>query len=101
MKPQFKVVFPRTAFSPVVLPAEANLSEHLTVQNSPVLFGCRTGICGTCISIVSALEGELRPPDADELDTIDVHATVEPSRCRLLCQMRLTADVAIEVPPKG
>ena len=100
MKTQFKVAFPGTSFPPVELPAGANLSLMLTVNNSPVLFGCRTGICGTCCSVVTVVEGQVAPPTPDELDTIDVHATVEPSRCRLLCQMRLTADVAIEVPPK-
>ncbi|MBC6436085.1 2Fe-2S iron-sulfur cluster binding domain-containing protein, partial [Nostoc sp. HG1] len=38
-----------------------NLSEHLTIQNSPVLFGCRTGICGTCLVEVN---GTIPSPNA-------------------------------------
>ncbi len=40
-----KISFPETDYPPINLPHHQNLSEHLTIQNSPVLFGCRTGIC--------------------------------------------------------
>ena len=43
------IEFPNTRYKPVSLPAGAKLSEELTIINSPVLFGCRTGICGTCL----------------------------------------------------
>lgn len=41
---------------PVELEEESLLSEHLNIQNSPILFGCRIGICGTCS--IEILEGQ-------------------------------------------
>ena len=34
--------------APVCLDERAELSRELDVSNSPLLFGCRTGVCGTC-----------------------------------------------------
>ena len=89
-----RVCFP-TEHPPVPLPELASLSERLTMVNSPVLFGCRTGICGTCVSRVEALAGELPPPDSDEAELLAVIAPDEP-RARLLCRLRLTADIRVE-----
>ncbi|MBW4562415.1 MAG: 2Fe-2S iron-sulfur cluster binding domain-containing protein [Mojavia pulchra JT2-VF2] len=52
------ISFPRSDYVPITLEIHQNLSEHLTIQNSPVLFGCRTGICGTCLVEVI---GEISP----------------------------------------
>jgi ferredoxin len=91
-----RVSFPGSRHAPVVLPERASLSEHLTVQNSPVLFGCRTGICGTCLSVV---RGErLPPPDEDEQEVLEVIAEGE-AEARLCCQLVLLGDV--EIRPLG
>ena len=45
----FKVTFEDTAYEPQMVSKGPSLSEELTASNSPVLFGCRTGICGTCV----------------------------------------------------
>lgn len=55
--------FPESNYQPIILERYEKLSEHLTVQNSPVLFGCRTGICGTCLVIV---KGDIPPPREEE-----------------------------------
>ena len=86
-----RVRFTDGSHPPVELPVHSNLSEHLNVQNSPLLFGCRTGICGTCIVNV---EGDIPAPASDELDTLDVVAPRDP-RARLACQLDLTCDIAI------
>ncbi|MEL6495801.1 MAG: 2Fe-2S iron-sulfur cluster-binding protein, partial [Cyanobacteria bacterium J06623_7] len=39
-------------YQSINLEVNQNLAEHLTVENSPILFGCRTGICGTCLVII-------------------------------------------------
>ncbi len=75
----------------VPVPAGHGLAEHLSVRNSPVLFGCRTGICGTCLS---RIEGEALPPDAGEREMLDIYAPGLPD-ARLLCQVRLTGDVTV------
>lgn len=77
------------------LPHGAHLSEVLTIENSPLLFGCRTGICGTCIARVSSKSGELLPPTQDEMDVLSLLCPNEP-KARLACQIRLSADLTIE-----
>jgi len=89
-----RVSFAGDTHPPVDLPAHANLSEHLTVQNSPLLFGCRTGVCGTCVVRV---EGELPPPEEDEMDLLEIIAAGD-ARARLACQLDLCADILITVP---
>jgi ferredoxin len=85
------IYFPETEYLPVILQANQNLSEHLTIQNSPVLFGCRTGICGTCLVEVI---GEIPPPQADEKEMLDTLAPKIPN-LRLACQIDLTTNLEI------
>lgn len=77
--------------APVCLPKGSNLSEHLTVENSPVLFGCRTGICATCLVEVS---GSLPPPSEDEREVLEIVAPDNP-KARLACQIDLTGPISI------
>ena len=91
MPDRYKVYFPDTTYPPIDLAAHQNLSEHLTIRDSPVLFGCRTGICGTCLVEV---RGEIAPPAADELEVLNLIAPDRP-QARLACQIALTADVQI------
>jgi ferredoxin len=89
----FRVEFPGTSYAPVELPDLASLSLNLNVQNSPLLFGCRSGLCGTCLIEVDA-DDPLLPPDAEELETLDLYAAGNP-RARLACQLVLSANVRI------
>ncbi len=91
-----KVSFPGTAHGPVALPVGSNLSEHLDVENSPVLFGCRTGICGTCAANVA---GDIPPPAEDEQEVLEVYAPDEPA-ARLCCQLDLQSDIAVVMLPR-
>ncbi len=90
----------RISFSPgshdaVILARGSILSEHLNVANSPLLFGCRTGICGTCLIEVEAQEnGELPCPSADEKELLELIAPGNP-HARLACQIELCADLRI------
>ena len=90
-----RIEFPGTAFAPVELPDLASLPLHLTVLDSPVLFGCRSGLCGTCLIEVEAIAGDaLEPPDAAERDALEIYAPGNP-RARLACQLTLSTDVRI------
>ena len=91
--PTHKVSFTEGDFDPVQVTEGQNLSEELTASTSPLLFGCRTGICGTCISQLDA--GDVEPPDEDEQEIIDCHAPDNP-KARLACQIKLTCDIAIK-----
>ena len=86
-----KISFPNSDHAPVILSSHTPLADELTVQNSPLLFGCRTGICGTCLVTVT---GEAPPPDADEQELLDVLAPDCPN-ARLACQLDLTHDLKI------
>jgi ferredoxin len=90
-----KIVFPGTNFAPIILESEQNLSEHLTIQNSPVLFGCRTGICGTCLVEVS---GDLSLPESNEQELLAILAPNNP-RARLACQIKISSDLEITSLP--
>ncbi len=87
----YTVSFPDSKSLPLTVSEHQPLAEVLTVQNSPILFGCRTGICGTCLVEVS---GNVPPPDEDERELLEVLAPDHP-KARLACQLDLTGDVAM------
>ncbi|HUF63538.1 MAG TPA: 2Fe-2S iron-sulfur cluster-binding protein [Verrucomicrobiales bacterium] len=88
------VEFPGTSFPCLrVLPGR-DLSLALTSANSPVLFGCRSGLCGTCLVEVEAIDGELEPPADSEREPLELYAPGNP-KARLACQLRLTQSVRI------
>jgi len=92
---EFTVQFSEKNYAPVRLNAGSILSEHLTIENSPLLCGCRTGICGTCLSIIESEEGgELAAASEDERDLLDIIAPDNP-KARLACQIALYADITI------
>lgn len=86
------VRFADPRYAAVELPDGASLSVVLDVTNSPVLFGCRTGLCGTCCCAVS---GDLPPAGPDEREVIEALDITDP-RARLLCQITLHGDLRIE-----
>jgi ferredoxin len=88
-----RVEFPGTRFEPVELPDLASLSLNLTVQNSPLLFGCRSGLCGTCLIAVETDE-PLRPPDSAEAEALEIYAPGNPC-ARLACQLVLSTGLRI------
>jgi ferredoxin len=93
--PLHQVSFSPASHCPVSLARGSILSEHLDVANSPMLFGCRTGICGTClIEVESQGNGELACPSADEKELLELIAPDNP-RARLACQIELHADIRI------
>ena len=90
------VHFPDSAYSPVtistvILDTSKPLSAALTLQNSPILFGCRTGICGTCLVLAT---GDLLPPDAEEQEVLAILAPHSP-HARLACQVKLTGSISL------
>jgi len=89
-----RLEFTNPAHRAIELPRGVNLSEALDIHTSPILFGCRTGLCGTCLILVDVLQGELPPPNAEELEVLDICAPDEPT-ARLACQIELTADLRI------
>ncbi len=89
------IYFPDTEHLPVTLTPGTNLSQALTVINSPLLFGCRTGICGTCLIQIESGADQLAPPDKDECEALEVYAPANP-KARLACRIVLTHDIALK-----
>jgi ferredoxin len=91
----YTIRFPESEYQPLTLMEGQKLSEQLTVVNSPVMFGCRTGICGTCLVFVI---GETTEPSAMEQEVLEITvsshipANMQP---RLACQLEVTDDIAI------
>ncbi|MEH2124406.1 2Fe-2S iron-sulfur cluster-binding protein [Nostoc sp.] len=85
------ISFPGSDFASITLECHKNLSEHLTINNSPVLFGCRTGICGTCLVEII---GDIPPSQPDEQEMLETLAPNNP-HARLACQINVTGNVEI------
>jgi ferredoxin len=81
--------------SEIDIPAGDAISKHLNASNSPVLFGCRTGICGTCLVRVKDGIQKLSAPDADESELLSIIAEDEKD-VRLACQLYAEGDITIE-----
>jgi ferredoxin len=87
--------FVGTRHPPLELPPAAALAEALTTVNSPVMFGCRTGLCGTCV--VRLAGGDPDPASADEAEVLELYAP-DHADARLACQLRLRADADLWLP---
>ena len=87
----YQVSFFDPGYAPVTVNQSEKLFEVMDATNSPLLFGCRTGICGTCLIEV---EGELAPAAVDEQELLDVLAPGNP-KARLACQIELSAPIKV------
>jgi ferredoxin len=81
-----RIEFPGTAFPAQEIPERACLPLYLDVQNSPLLFGCRSGLCGTCLIEVDAAAGAVQAATADEREALEIYAPGNPN-ARLACQL--------------
>lgn len=86
-----KIEFVDGRFAPIEVIARQPLAEVLTVQNSPVLFGCRTGLCGSCVVEVA---GAVDAPNTEELEILELYAAGNPL-ARLACQLQVRGDVVM------
>lgn len=93
---KYEISFTQKEYAPVLLNGGDELSEKLTIQNSPILFGCRTGICGTClIAIHEESPNPLHPRTNDEEEYIE-GLYPENKNYRLACQIKLNTNIKIE-----
>ena len=90
-----RIEFPDSSKPPVELESGDCLSEKLNVQNSPILFGCRIGICGTCAIEVLSEEGEpLHPRTEEEVNFLETMVPGE-DKMRLACQIRINTNLKV------
>lgn len=86
-----QISFPDSPHNSILIDSLTVLSEALTAQNSPVLFGCRTGICGTCMVKVW---GNVMPPEPSEQEILAAYGVTEP-QTRLACQLVVRGDIEL------
>ena len=71
-----------------------SLAIELDASRSPLLFGCRTGVCGTClVEVQEGIEG-LPPPTAEEKELLEV--LTDHPRARLACQLEVRARLKLK-----
>lgn len=73
----------------------AALVEVADEHETELDFGCRDGVCGTCIMRVRAGAENLSPVTDEERDTLENFAAAPGQR--LACQVKIVGDVEIEV----
>jgi len=79
---------------------KGKLLKDLCDENgSSIPFGCRNGVCGTCLSTVLEGADNLEPAAEDEKLTLESFG-VQPPNKRLVCQCKFKGpgDVEIENP---
>lgn len=92
----FKVSFSNSNMPAVEVPSGGILSEYLTAENSPILFGCRIGICGTCVvKVVKSEPDVLHERTDNEKEYLEALAPDEKD-FRLACQISLNTNITIE-----
>lgn len=93
---KYNVTFCDSKYSTIELDENAKLSEKLNIQNSPILFGCRTGICGTClIRVHEENPHPLHERSADETEYLEGLFPGDKT-LRLACQIKLTTNIKID-----
>ncbi|MFT7485661.1 MAG: ferredoxin [Candidatus Paceibacteria bacterium] len=87
-----KITFPSTGKSYDV-EAGTSLLDFCQANDTPVNFGCTTGACGTCTSVVEGAEGAVQAADEDEEELLG-HTTDKPG-ARLCCLLKVDGDVSV------
>jgi len=87
-----KITFPSTG-KEFEVDAGTSLLDFCQSNDTPVSFGCTSGACGTCCSIVEAAPGAIADADEDELELIE-HTTDEKG-ARLCCLLTVNGDIKV------
>ncbi|MDP3742339.1 MAG: 2Fe-2S iron-sulfur cluster-binding protein [Candidatus Micrarchaeota archaeon] len=84
----------------VDVPAGKSLKDVCDENGSSIPFGCRNGVCGTCLSAVNKGKDNISPADDNEKMTLEGFGCQPPEK-RLVCQCKMGSgneDVEIENP---
>lgn len=89
---------PKITFSDTDLTLEvsagASLLEVCENNDTPVPFGCTSGVCGTCLVQLEEGADQVSAMDADEESTVGSATTVEGAR--LACQVTVNGDITLK-----
>ena len=70
------------------------LSKQLDSTNSPILFGCRTGICGTCLLSVENGKENCNEVSEDEAELLEIIS--DDPNARLGCLVKCSGNVKVK-----
>lgn len=88
---------PHVEFEPdglaVDVPVGTPLMKAAEENDTFLEFGCRNGMCGTCVITILAGEKYLKPPTPEEQATLE-ELGAKPGQ-RLGCQLKITHDLKI------
>ena len=87
-----KITFPSTG-QEYEVEAGTPLLDFCQENDTPVPFGCTSGACGTCCSVVEAAPGALDDPDEDEREMLE-HMT-DKEGARLCCLLKVNGDIKV------
>lgn len=74
---------------------KTNLKEICEEQDSPILFGCGQGACGSCIVEVEADANSISAMESDEKDFLESMDALPGER--LACCLTVSGDVKIHL----
>lgn len=92
----YTIEFDDTDYAPLTAPCGSALAEILTPENSPIAFGCCSGMCGACLSEVEDIDQSLPVSSDHERETLELFGQTSP-RARLVCQLHLTGNLRMRV----
>lgn len=81
--------------STLEIPEGEELSTAINSSNSSLLFGCRTGICGTCLVHIEEHDGKLSEKNSDEAELLEIIAEGNP-KARLACKLKATCNMTLK-----
>jgi ferredoxin len=90
-----RIGFFESQFPDIEILEGSAFSETLNAQNSPILFGCRIGICGTCAIEVVEHEEPLPARTPEEEEYLAIFAP-DRKNCRLACQMKASTHIKLK-----
>lgn len=78
------------------IPEHAKIMKACGEEGTSVEFGCRRGVCGTClVTILSGIDSCESPTMAEQVLLEELKA--KPNQ-RLACQCKITGDIIVSVP---
>lgn len=81
----------------VDVPAGKSIKDVCDENGSSIPFGCRNGVCGTCLSTITKGKHNLRPAEENEKATLEGFGAQAPDK-RLICQCKMgDKDEEVEV----
>lgn len=88
-----KLTFPSTGQT-FEVEAGTPLLDFCQSNDTPVNFGCTTGACGTCTSVMVYEEGAIAEMDDDERELLEL--TTDKPGARLACICVVNGDLSVD-----